>query len=473
MANTFSLILFMMLGALGGPLQTPARPSGCEALAGRWTWFTGNTITFRDNGIADGGTVFGQCERTEAAQRKYVVRWQTGFVDTLTLSRDGNTLDGTNAQGVRVFSARMGTSSSTTSRTAKCEAVAGRWNWYVGPPVVIREDGTLDNGLLSGRCEQTNVAQRRYSVYWQNGAVDTLVLSAARNRLDGANNFGVSVSAAKIVVAAESDVDRPPNLISIPERASSVAVVIGIGSYRESEIPRLPYAQSDADVMAKYFENTAGIRKENIKVISDDRATLSDITDTIENWLVRRVTETSSVFIYYAGHGALDASTGETYLVPYEGSPESPATRLYPVKRLYEKLEALKVRDVTVFLDSCFSGGGRSINMRGRPIVITAPDTAWDFRKVSVLAASQRNQVSSDLERAKHGLFTYYLLTGIRGEADSGKDGWVDLKELYAFVREKVQATAVSELNREQTPALLGASGVESRAESLRLFRTR
>jgi hypothetical protein len=412
MRNVIFLAVSMISALVAQPLQAqPARATACEALAGRWTWFTGVTVTFREGGIVDGALVFGQCEGTDAARRRYVVRWQNGFVDTLTLSGDGNTLDGTNAQAIRVFAARMGTSSSTTSRTAKCEALAGRWNWFLGPPVVIREDGTLDNGLLSGRCELSNAGQRRYTLHWQNGAIDSVALSPDDTRLDGINNVRVPVSATRIAVTAEASVDKPPELVPIPERSSSVAIVIGISNYREAEIPRLPYARSDAEIMAKYFENTAGIRKENMRLLADDRGALSDITDTIENWLPRRTTENSTVFVYYAGHGALDPATGDTYLVP--------------------------------------------------------------FQKVTVLAAAQGNQISSDLDSAKHGLFTYFLLSGIRGGASSGRDGWIDLKALYDFVREKVQSTAISELNRDQTPALLGATGVESRAQNLKLFRTR
>ena len=83
---------------------------------------------------------------------------------------------------------------------------------------------------------------------------------------------------------------------------------------------------------------------------------------------------------------------------------------------------------------------------------------------MSFLAAASGNQISSDLDRAGHGLFTYFLLRGIRGEADSGRDGWVDLDELYSFVRENVSRTARTELDREQTPVLNGPANT-------RLFR--
>jgi len=146
---------------------------------------------------------------------------------------------------------------------------------------------------------------------------------------------------------------------------------------------------------------------------------------------------------------------------------------MYSLKRLYEKLGALKAQNVTVFLDSCFSGGGRSIAMKGRPIVINsnaAQAPSASSPNVTVLAAAAGNQVSSDYDRTKHGLFTYYLLKGMRGEADTTKDGWIDLAELSNYVRDKVRSTAVSELNREQTPVLTGGPDLEIR-KNVKLFR--
>lgn len=275
----------------------------------------------------------------------------------------------------------------------------------------------------------------------------------------------------RVALVPAIDVDYPPLPVYLPERASSIAVVVGISNYRESGIPKLPYASHDAEIFAKYLENVAGVRKENIKTLSDDRAARSDIEDAVERWLPLRAQNASQVYFYYAGHGALDPATGDAYLVPYEGSPDAPETRMYPLKRLYEKLGQLKAENVTVFLDSCFSGGGRSIAMRGRPIVITSnTGPPSNMNNVSVLAAAAANQVSSDYDRMRHGMFTYFLLKGIRGEAGAGSDGWIDLGKLSAFVTDKVRSTAATELSREQTPVLIGGPDLDSK-KNAKLFK--
>lgn len=310
-------------------------------------------------------------------------------------------------------------------------------------------------------------AEREKAKYWR----DPSTYTAPSNSGDSAPAAAPTGNKSDSDAPEASNVDVPPRPVSIPDRATSVAVVIGISQYREKDIPQVPFAKRDSETVASYLQNVAAIRRENIKILSDNGATRSDIEDVVEQWLPRHTTGSSTVVFYYAGHGALDPATGDTYLVPHEGHPESPATRMYPLKRLYEKLAALPAKSVTVFLDSCFSGGGRSIAMRGRPIVITSDNISMNSGKLTILAAASANQISSDLERARHGLFTYFLLKGMRGEADTSRDGWVDLYELSSFVKTNVNSTAVSELNREQNPVLLGGTDIESRARNLRLFR--
>ena len=94
------------------------------------------------------------------------------------------------------------------------------------------------------------------------------------------------------------------------------ALVIGISKYRDEIIPAVKYASRDAEVIAKYLENVGGIPRSNIKLLTDTSVTKSDLEAYIEDWLARRVSKDSTVFVYYAGHGAPDPESKEAYIVP-------------------------------------------------------------------------------------------------------------------------------------------------------------
>jgi tol-pal system protein YbgF len=258
------------------------------------------------------------------------------------------------------------------------------------------------------------------------------------------------------IISKLSDVDIIPAKIEGFKRENSYAVVIGISNYRDKFIPEVKYAKSDAEIVAKYLENVGGIPRKNIKILTDNHGTLSDLISYIEEWLPRRVKKDSEVFIYYAGHGTPDPETREAYIVPYDGHPDF-KSKLYPLSRMYASLNKLPSEQIVVMLDSCFSGsGGRSVMPKGaRPIALSIENPVLAGGKIAVLAASTGTQISSDYEKVKHGLFTYYLLKGMKGYADSDKDEKIELGELYRYIKENVTEVASVELNRDQTPVLL------------------
>lgn len=269
---------------------------------------------------------------------------------------------------------------------------------------------------------------------------------------------------AEEVVVSEVGVDDiPPR--SKAAGAGNAALVVGLGRYREKAIPGVKYAARDAEVVARYLENLGGVPAENLKLLTDDTATKSDLEAYLEDWLPRRVGPDSTVFIYFAGHGAPDPLGKDAFMVPYEGHPDFP-TKLYPLSRLYASLAKLPARRVVVMLDSCFSGAkGRGVAQEGARPLVGAVEAQSPDPRVVVLAGASGTQISSDLDRAEHGLFTYYLLMGLRGDADEDKDGTVTLGELYPFVRARVSERASRELNRDQTPVMLG--GRDARAWAL------
>ena len=75
-------------------------------------------------------------------------------------------------------------------------------------------------------------------------------------------------------------------------------------------------------------------------------------------------------------------------------------------------------------------------------------------RGVGILASTSGSDFSYEENKwgGGHGVFTYYLVRGLRGEADADSDGFVRLGELFDFVRKNV----VIETGGAQTPRLDG-----------------
>ena len=252
-----------------------------------------------------------------------------------------------------------------------------------------------------------------------------------------------------------SDVDTVPSPKRGTKERDAVALVIGISKYRDEAIPQVLYARRDAEMMAAYLVAVGGVSRSKIKLLTDEGATLSDLSAYVEEWLPRRVSKETTVFVYYAGHGTPNLATGKAFLLPYDGHADF-QNKLYSLDRLYESLERLPAKEVVVMLDSCFSGAtGRSVLPTGaRPVGIAIENPLLASGKLAVLAAATGTQISSDYDKEQHGLFTYFMLKGLRGEADSDHSGTVEVEELYGYVRKEVVSVAAEELNREQTPNL-------------------
>lgn len=293
----------------------------------------------------------------------------------------------------------------------------------------------------------------------------------------GAKTFRVALrgrleEAAEVL--SELDVDQIPAATKGIGGPDDAALVVGISRYRDKDIPAVRYASRDAELVAKYLTRVAGVPAENIKVLTDDTATKSDLEAYLTDWLPRRVNERSRVFVYFAGHGTPAATAGEAFLVPYEGQPDFPS-KLLPLKTLMASLGKLPAREVVVALDSCFSGaGGRSLLPAGaRPLVSTVETAVPEGGKLVVLSAASGSQVSSDYDKARHGLFTYAFLRGLRGEADADSNGSVTVGELYGYVKEQVGKRASLELNRDQTPTLNPSETAAGERLAIRLSSTK
>ncbi|MEW6041326.1 MAG: caspase family protein, partial [Elusimicrobiota bacterium] len=246
----------------------------------------------------------------------------------------------------------------------------------------------------------------------------------------------------------------PPCVIP-PGRDNAYAVVIGIEKYRD--ITPSQYAVADAQLVRDYLTKAMGFSEENVMYAINERASKNDLKKYFEVWLKNRVDSNSTVIIYYSGHGAPNPLSGESFIVPYDGDPNVIEDTGYPLKNLYDSLNKLPCDKILVVLDSCFSGAGgpRTVLAKGtRPIVVTMKDAGLEGSKIAVLSAASGGQISGTYDEKQHGLFTYYFLRELLGEADKDKDKKIYLSELYEYLKPEVIKKARSDY-REQEPQLL------------------
>ena len=233
---------------------------------------------------------------------------------------------------------------------------------------------------------------------------------------------------------------------------NDLAIVLGIESYKN--VPGVSFAKRDAVWMKKYFESVLGIPANRIYYKTDSDVTLAVLNVAFGGWLKKRLKKDTNIFIYYAGHGAPDIKKNKAYLIPFDGNPNYAAETGIEMGAMYDQLSNLGAASVTVFLDACFSGANRNNEMLladARPVFIEVDVSAT--RDVTVFSAAGGKEISSAWPEKKHGLFSYYLMKGMRGEADANEDKKITVGELGDYIKDNVSDMA-GMLDREQTPGL-------------------
>ena len=261
-----------------------------------------------------------------------------------------------------------------------------------------------------------------------------------------------------------SDVDTAIPF-SIEKNPKDFGIIIANKNYDNKAIPPVIFAEKDGEIFKKYLINIFGINED--KIIFKTNFTKSQMEKyfgTKEDYkgyiynLVKDICDSSSkIFIYYSGHGVADPDTREPYLVPSDADPNFIRQNGYSLKLLIENLEKLPVKKIFLIIEACFSGvSDNGPIITGISPLIVGEIAPKKSQKVYCFTATTENQVAIWYREAGHGLFTYYLLKGLRGEADLNKDFLLTLGELKKYVTEKVILSAKNMRDLYQKPIFTG-----------------
>jgi hypothetical protein len=280
------------------------------------------------------------------------------------------------------------------------------------------------------------------SVQQQKAEIRAAVSDSGANTQPPVQTLALSIHPSSIKT---DDVDQIPAVTTGFQQPHTYVISIGIGSYRDQQIPSRKFASSDAAIVSSYFQSLGGVPASNIRLLQDWKALRSDIDEALLDWLPPHMNRNAVVIVYFTGLASV-SSTGETFLVPYDGTATT-TSRSYPLKNLEAALARLKAKQ-TVFL---FDG---VVSRMGPDNKTKAILPQWNPAGGSTLHVIGLSGIGQGLEddQHRHGLFTYYLLRALRGEADTNRDGDVTLGETVAYLSQKVRWASKTYMNQEQRP---------------------
>lgn len=318
-----------------------------------------------------------------------------------------------------------------------CQDGTGNYTYSDGS----RYLGEFFNGLPEGQGTTYYINGDRYTGGWKQHAP---------------HGAGTMYYKSGRVLAAEWERGRPLREIA-PSPPSSTpasptsspdvkiwAVVTGVAQYQH--MPVLKYTDDDAYQVYAFLKSPEGgaLPENQVRLLVDEDATRHNILNAMRDILLR-ADENDVVLFYFSGHGL------EGCFLPfdYDGLNN---------KLMHEDIIGLisqsRARHKLVIADACHSGS--LLAMRSGPIDASLARFYQAFENSSgglaLMLSSKGEEYSLEDGGLRSGVFSHYLIRGLKGTADFDSNKIVTIGELYTFVQQKVQTYTA----RAQNPILKG-----------------
>jgi hypothetical protein len=223
------------------------------------------------------------------------------------------------------------------------------------------------------------------------------------------------------------------------------ALIAGVATY--NHMPSLKYTDDDAYRFYAFLKSPEGgaLEDHQIKLMIDESATRKQITEALSQ-ISRKADHNDVLIIYLSGHG-LDGA-----FLPYDFTGSD---QLLTYESVMQILNECKAGSKLLIADACHSG---SIAYNTRSVAAgTIQHYYQSFSKstggTAMLVSSAQDEVSLEYGGLRQGIFSHFLIRGIRGEADSNKDKIVDVTELHTYISLNVKAYTAG----KQSPQLFGS----------------
>ncbi len=230
------------------------------------------------------------------------------------------------------------------------------------------------------------------------------------------------------------------------------ALIIGISKFKDPSL-NLKYSAKDARDFYNFLVQEGNFAPDHVKLLLNEEASRENVLSSLgDKWLPRVANPNDLVVIYISSHGSpsgMDVG-GVNYVVAYDTNKESLFSTGIPMQDLVRVIKGRVHSDrIVLILDACHSGAAnadeKAVFKQGNVNV----DEIVAGTGQLVISSSMPDQVSWEAKGAPNGVFTKYLIEGLRQKGTQ-----TTLGDAYSFMKDKVQEEVLRERGVLQTPVL-------------------
>ncbi len=266
----------------------------------------------------------------------------------------------------------------------------------------------------------------------------------------------------QLMAAAAGAADSWPDLASAgkgPGGGEKDAAVI-VGAERYAFVAKVPGARQNADEWHAFFTEGLKIPSDRVALLRDNEATL----EKMRKFAAQAASEVGpggTLWFVFIGHGAPSKDGKDGLLVGADAQQDADSlyARSLARRELLAALGRGRQAKTVVLVDACFSGrspSGAPLIVGLQPLIVTAVKPEAVDPRAILFTAAKSDQFAGPLPKSgkPRPAFSYLLLGGLRGWADSSGDGKVTAGELVEFAQKALKLAK----DRTQTPELSAGS---------------
>jgi WD40 repeat protein/uncharacterized caspase-like protein/energy-coupling factor transporter ATP-binding protein EcfA2 len=221
-------------------------------------------------------------------------------------------------------------------------------------------------------------------------------------------------------------------------------LLVGVNQYEDRQhLSSLQYSALDCQGLGEALkEATASFTNKEVIIHHDfvsQRPQLLEVQQSIQH-IIKSARKDDTILFYFSGHGILETKTQQVVLCLADTNTQDLLGTGLPLNNLLKELSNCAASQQLVWLDACHSGG---MTLRGTgavplsdpsaQLVATLRHKASESQGFYALLSCDQTQQSWEFPELGHGVFTYYLMRGLQGEAADGQ-GIIEADALYQYV---------------------------------------